>query len=224
MENELTLFTLEPLNTKNKYTWFTEDELKERAYTFTFVLYDDSTTYNYHVIIERLNMLSLNKNEFKYAYIVHNKEDVKKHTHLLVKFKYQHSIKSVLDIFDLQEYNPHSDVDNMGVVVKSIKSMLKYFCHLDKRSKELGKYEYPTDDIISNIENIVNNIKNKEEYTDIFLNIIDYINTMEGYVTLKSVIDYCRSQDINYMYVLCDKKFNFMITQSIRERNIVNNV
>lgn len=204
-----------------EYEWFTDDELKERAYSFCFCLYPDSETYNTNVILNRLCFMAMNIDEFKFAYIKHDKEDCKPHIHMIIKYKTQRSVKSVLDTFDLQRYNPHSDVENSGVVVHSFKAYLMYMCHIDKKSKNAGKHEYPTDDITSNIEPIINNLKNKPECNDVFLNIIDFINEQEEIVTLKKVIDYCRYNDTMYMIVLSDKRYNYMITQSIKERNLL---
>lgn len=207
------------MNAIKKYEYFTLDELKYRGYSFTFMLYEDSETYNFKSVIDRVIWLSSIENAVvkEYAYIKHDKDEGKEHYHLAVKFTKQKSVKSVLDILYLERYNPNE----RDVIVGSWKGILNYLIHNTKDSIKDGKYKYPEDDVISNIPHKILHLRQNKDLSEIFLDITDWIeNQHTTLLYLTDVIRYCREKEDRYMMCLTDRKYNFMIMQILRERNM----
>lgn len=197
------------------YKYFNDLELKQRSYSFTFMLYPDSKEYD--TMIALTSAVSANK----WAYILHDKDEAKPHYHLAIKFDNQRRLKDVLDLLGLWNYNPNEQ----NPIVHSWKGILNYLIHNTKDSKD--KYQYPEEEVESNIPNVIYNLRNSKDNEDIFLEIVDYITGFQEnkygdnprYATIKykNVIDFCRKQDDKYIKVFLNRSNAFILSELIKE-------
>lgn len=201
-----------------EYPYFTKEELSKRGYNFAFMLYPDSSTYECDRILKFIKILA--DDEFEdltsYAYILHDKDDDKPHYHICIKYKNGKKIQTVLNQFQLWNYNPN---DNDVIIKKGHWiGALNYLIHNTRESK--SKYQYSEDEVISNIQETINNLRVSKDKEDIFLDIYDYIKETP-YITYTKVIEYCKSQDRNYLKCFLDRTNNFTFSNLIKERNVI---
>lgn len=198
------------------YKWFDEFELKRRRWSFTFVLYPETEIYNTDLILETVKELEWKGEIKEYAYILHDKDNVKPHYHLAIKYKGQRVLKSVLDMLHLQLYNPNEQTP----LVSDWKALLHYLLHDTKDTAD--KHQYNEDEVISNIPDVINGLRDKPEKIDVFLEIVDYIQNAEAhYLQYLDVINYCKQRPAIYMQVLMARNYNYAITTILKERNMI---
>lgn len=189
-----------------KCKYITDQELTQRAYSFMFMLYPDSTEYDCNTVLNCILQADY------WAYILHDKEEgVKPHYHIAVKFNNQRKLSGIINDWGLWNYNPN----NERIVISSWKGALNYLIHNTKDS--INKYQYSEDEVESNIPEIIDNLRNHKDYDDIFLEICDYI--VNGYhINYYAVLDYCRKKDDKYIKVLLNKRYSYYISNLIKER------
>lgn len=194
------------------YPYFSKDELSERAYSFHLVLYPDSSDYNFFYSMQLILHEAKENAQFKYAYICHDKEEVKEHYHICVKWPQQKTLKTVLDMFDLRRYNATDGVPE----IRRWKDMLNYIIHNTKNSKD--KYQYPTSSVISNIDGVIKELRYSKDQQDCFYQIYDFIQS-EPYITMQRVVDFCRT-DPALHETLVSRRYSYLISNIIKERNV----
>lgn len=197
------------------YEWFNDSELKEKGYAFTFVLYPDSNTYDTDFVLKAVKMYYEGKKLENFAYILHDKDEGKPHYHIDIKYKNQMRVQTVLNDFALWNYNPNEE----DIIIRSWRGALNYLIHNTENSKH--KYQYPTDEVVSSIPEVIDNLRISKDKIDIFNDIIDYISSYDGYVSTTQVLKYCRSKDEKYLKVMLDRQYNYTISNVIKEHNII---
>lgn len=98
-----------------------------KFYTYAMVLYKDTETYNYNKVIKYIE-----NNYEQYAYIVHDKDDKKVHTHVIIHFKnkrYATSISKELGV-------PLNYIEKCNLI-----PYLRYLIHIDDEDKHLYKLD-----------------------------------------------------------------------------------
>lgn len=193
------------------YPYFSDIELRERAYSFHLVLYPDSTDYQFWFTMQLIHQEAKIDSNFVYAYILHDQEkDEKEHYHVCIKWNKQHSLKSVLDKFDLRRYNCTDGIPE----IRKWRDMLNYIIHNTKNSK--NKYQYPTSEVISNIDDVIKELRFKRDNQDSFYQIYDFIQS-EPYMTMSKVVEYCR-HDQALHNVLVSRQYGYLISNLVKER------
>lgn len=103
---------------------------KKKYYTYNIILYKDSLDYDYNKIIEYVV-----QNWTTYAYIEHEpeKDETKKHTHLLVHFSSKRYIKAIAKELNVKE----NYIQPCNLI-----PFLRYLIHLDDEDKiQYSPYE-----------------------------------------------------------------------------------
>lgn len=170
-----------------------------------FTLYPDSVDYDTKIVLDSI------KTADQWAYILHDKEDAKQHYHVAIKFNNRRKLSTLIDEYGLWNYNPN----NEDMFIKSWKGCLNYLIHNTKTS--MNKYQYSEDEVISNIPEVIENLRHSKDNDDIFLEICDYI-IQEDYPSFQKVLTYCRNKDDKYIKVLVNKKYSYQIDMLIKER------
>ena len=122
----------------------------EKAYTFAFILYKDSISYDYDKIIDYIE-----KNWKHYAYICHrpDKDETKEHTHVLVHFdnkRYNSSIAKELNI-------------GVNYIQKAnLIPYLRYLIHLDDEDK----IQYSIDDVYGTLKSKLSTILTNDKMSE----------------------------------------------------------
>lgn len=200
-----------------KYPYFNDEQLNERGYNFAFVLYPESESYETDRILKYIKVLADSADEDleRYAYILHDKDGEKNHYHLCIKFRNSKKLSTVLNKFQLWNYNPN----NNQVIIKKGNwlNALNYLIHNTKSSKD--KYQYPEDEVVSNISEVILNLRNSKDNDDIFLDLFDFIMNTPN-ITYSKVINYCREKDKDYLKCFLNRTNNFTFSNLIKERNL----
>lgn len=109
-----------------------EKMAQDRYYRFKCITYVKEETL-------RANLL---KYADHYAYIRHDRDENEVHTHVLVTFKGNKSIKRVRELL-----SEGSDQNTLAEPIEDIEHDLEYLTHEDEVSKEQGKHRYAKEDI-----------------------------------------------------------------------------
>lgn len=170
---------------------------------FEIILYPDNSLH--------VDILYTIKKDFEYAYILHDKdlkEDLieykKKHWHVQIFCKTQHSLSAIQKKLNL-------DNVNLIQVIKDKKKAIRYLIHADNNEKE----QYDVDSIITNIDiaplfqNLVS-----DETCDIQL-ILDYLDSQTWFVSYRSFVSFIRESNIWSTY----RRNQFIINKLIDEHN-----
>ena len=158
-------------------------KMNKRYYCVEIILYTDNSVH-----IELLRDLI---KKYDYAYILHDKDKEdngtfkKPHYHLLIFFPNARWGSSILKEIKIDNSNLIEFRDNKVAAIQ-------YLLH----SNNLDKYQYPIEDIISNIDiNIYfNNLKNREEQ-DVAI-IYDFILNYKGILYFIQLYNFCVSNNL----------------------------
>ena len=171
---------------------------------------------NYEIILypenqEHIDVLYKVKKDFKYAYILHNKdrkddgELKKEHWHVLVFLDNQKTISAFSKMFGLQ------DSKHLIQIVRDKKKAIRYLIHVDNDEKE----SYDVEDIITNIDiaNYFSNLQS-DESVDID-NMFSFIDEYQGYLSYRTFFRFVRDSNIWSNY----RRNQFAINKLIDEHN-----
>lgn len=200
---------------RNKYEWFSETELTRQGYNFMFEIYPDSFDYNCFNTLNTIQELASNVNHplKEYAYILHDKDNVKPHYHVCIKYRNPTRIKSVLNALNLEHYNPNNT--DMIISKNHWTEALNYLIHNTKGCED--KHHYSEDEVISNIPDVINNLRTIIDEIDIFNEIAQFID--EGYnPTYQNVVKFCNSKGRAYMRCFLKRSNSFLFSEMIKER------
>lgn len=171
---------------------------------------------NYEIILypenqEHIDVLYKVKKDFKYAYILHNKdrkddgELKKEHWHVLLFLDNQKTLSAFSKQIGLQ--------DNMQLIqiIKDKKKAIRYLVHVDNDEKE----SYDVEDIITNIDiaNYFSNLQS-DESVDID-NMFLFIDEYKGYLSYRTFFRFVRDSNIWSNY----RRNQFAINKLIDEHN-----
>lgn len=171
---------------------------------------------NYEIILypenqEHIDVLYKVKKDFKYAYILHNKdrkddgELKKEHWHVQVFLDNQKTLSAFSKQIGLQ--------DNMQLIqiIKDKKKAIRYLVHVDNDEKE----SYDVEDIITNID-IASYFSNliSDESVDID-NMFSFIDEYKGYLSYRTFFRFVRDSNIWSNY----RRNQFAINKLIDEHN-----
>lgn len=163
----------------------------KKYYCFAFILYRDSTTYNYDSIIDYIR-----QNWTTYGYIEHSPElDEKKyHTHVLVQFPNKRYIRAISKEIGLE--------DNYIQPVHFI-PYLRYLIHYDDEEKT----QYSPFDVKGPLQDkLMKLIQSSSADSERAENIFQYITSYKGFITLTEVSNYVYTNGLydsfrrNYSY------------------------
>lgn len=169
-----------------------------RSRNYTIVLYPEDETH-----VQALDTI---KNQFSYAYILHNKDKYEKdeinedtgeiehkrgelkkeHWHVLITFPNARSEENIKAILGNEK---------LHIEKSSFYEMTRYLIHLDSPHK----YQYNSQEIITNIPERINNalareIPKEEEKAMLLLNYI-FSETNQGFLTFKQLTQYAIDND-----------------------------
>lgn len=145
---------------------------KSKHYCFAFILYKDSTTYNYDNILDYIR-----HNWTSYAYIEHSPElDEKKfHTHVLVQFPNKRYLTAISKEIGLEE--------NYITPVNFI-PYLRYLIHYDDEEKK----QYSPNEVIGPLQKkLISLIKNSSTDEEGAQQIFNYITSTPHSLTLQEL-------------------------------------
>ena len=155
-----------------------------KSYTFAFILYKDSETYNYNAVIDYIS-----SHFEKYAYIEHKAEgeDKKDHTHVLVHFenkRYKTSVAKELGI------------EPNYIIKVNLKPYLRYLIHFDNEEK----IQYDIKEVKGTLKNmLIDSIKPNSEESN-FKEIVLYISKCERKISFQEITCYCLENDMYAVY------------------------
>ena len=155
-----------------------------KAYTFALILYKDSEVYDYNNVIDHITL-----NYLKYAYIEHEpeKEETKKHTHVLIHFdnkRYRNSIASELGI-------------PINYIQKAqLKPYLRYLIHYDDEDK----IQYTYDKVHGTLKNMLIDCTKSNSEEANFSEIVLYISKCERKITFQELTCYCLENGMYSVY------------------------
>lgn len=149
-------------------------ENKTRSKYYSIELYDESDNLRFSEKIELIK-------KYDYAYILHDKDNVKPHYHVVMAFNNYRYLNSVAEELTIPS--------NYIEPVRSLDSILMYLIHLNDKSK----YQYKLEEIQASkslYDKLVKAYKNNglEEESKI-LDLIEYIERNE-YITYSRFIKY----------------------------------
>lgn len=187
-----------------------------KSRNWTIVLYPEDETH--------VQALEAIKNQFSYAYILHDKdkyekdemdentkelkhkkgEPKKEHWHVLITFPNPRTENTIKEIIGN---------DKIHIEKSSFYQMARYLIHLDNPNK----YQYKSQDIKTNMAERINNALKREydKEEEKARMILDYIfsTTNQGFLTLRMLTEWCMENDClqelqkkSYFYnQFCDK-------------------
>lgn len=171
---------------------------------------------NYEIILypenqEHIDVLYKVKKDFKFAYILHNKDrkddgDLKKeHWHVQVFLDNQKTLSAFSKMLGLE------DSKHLIQIVKDKKKAIRYLVHVDNDEKE----SYDVEDIITNIDiaNYFSNLQS-DESVDID-NMFSFIDEYKGYLSYRTFFRFVRDSNIWSNY----RRNQFAINKLIDEHN-----
>ena len=148
-----------------------------RSKYFTIELYDKSENINFNDKIELIK-------KYDYAYIKHDKDNVKAHYHCVVMFNNYRYLNAISDEFGI----PPNYIEK----VRNLDAILQYLIHLNDKSK----YQYDLKDVIGSADAITKLNKayknNGLEEENKVLDLIQYIDSNE-YITYSRFVKYACS-------------------------------
>lgn len=147
------------------------DVIYERIYTA--IIYKDSTSYDYNEVIKKLCSYD------EFAYIVHDNDGVKTHTHILFRFPVRKQINTVSDELGIPE--------NYIKWRSSFRDSFQYLTHENSKNMKLPedkrKFVYPRKLIVSSFtDDEINKFysKTQEEKVDEEISqVLEIINKIE---------------------------------------------
>lgn len=144
-----------------------------KYYTYAMILYKDSEVYDYNKVIDYIE-----NNYTDYAYIVHNKDNKKNHTHVLIHFnnkRYATSISKELGV-------PINYIEKANLV-----PYLRYLIHIDDEDKHLYSLEEVHGPMKKKLKAI---IEPKLEETEQVAIISSFIFESNDYLTHTELLQY----------------------------------
>lgn len=139
------------------------------------ILYDENILY------DKLQILNRYKN-IQWAYIMHDKDNVKEHYHLRIFCEDKKSISAWSKLLKVEKH----DIETLTYKKLSI----RYLVHLDNPEK----YQYSFDNIVSNFE-VKPYLTNKSSEIDDISTILNLIDN-SGYLTLYFITNFCVSHNL----------------------------
>lgn len=142
---------------------------KKKYYTYCFVIYKDSLTYDYNKMLDYIT-----KNWEDYAYIEHEpeKDEKKKHTHILVHFKNKRYISAISKEIGLEE----NYIQPCNLV-----PYLRYLIHFDDEDK----IQYSPYEVQGPLQpKLLEVIKSKRTEIEQVSTIVDFIVEYDGNLQL----------------------------------------
>lgn len=149
---------------------------KKKYYTYNIILYKDSLEYDYNKIIEYIV-----QNWTSYAYIEHEpeKDETKKHTHVLVHFNNKRYISALAKEINIKENY---------IQPSNLIPFLRYLIHLDDEDK----IQYSPYEVVGPLqEKLLEVIKSNKSETQQVAMILDFIFEYKGtlhYCTLSQFV------------------------------------
>lgn len=168
--------------------------IKETRYTF--VLYPDSTSYDYNESI-----LWLREHTLNYCFALHDKDFVqetgeikKAHYHIYAQFENPRLLDSVADNLSLHP-NDIVCVNPDDTSGKGVESLIRYFAHDSQKARLDNKtpYDYHSFDSNMDLDSIFLGQQTKQ--TIRFRQIIDYINEADFYISYKMITQFALEND-----------------------------
>lgn len=152
---------------------------KKKYYTYAFMLYKDSLTYDYNKIIDYII-----KNWDSYAYIEHEpeKDETKKHTHVLVHFDNKRYISAI---------NKEINIGVNYIQPCNLIPYLRYLIHYDDEDK----IQYSPDEVFGPLKKKLLEILQKDKMSEPeqVSCITDFIFEFDGFLTISHLIQFVLS-------------------------------
>lgn len=156
---------------------------------FTIVLYPDDE--NYSNILEHIT------SNYKYRYILHDKDDVKPHFHCVFE------VPSPRTLTSLKKELSVPYLEN----VRTIKKMLEYLTH----ENDSTKYHYSIENSIGDLE-LFNS--SEKEISDILF-IMNFIDNYQGYLTLSTLNNFVLQHSLWSSY----RHSSYIMIKTLEEHN-----
>lgn len=127
---------------------------------------------------------------FRYAYIVHNKDTTedgerkKEHIHIIFEFENERSITSVAKELNVEEY----DIEK----IRSKKGAIRYLIHKDTPEK----FQYEIDQIQTNMTNIESYFKDRNTENEDMIKIITFLYGEKRKVMIFEVLSYALDNNL----------------------------
>lgn len=168
--------------------------IKETRYTF--VLYPDSTSYDYNE-----SLLWLREHTLNYCFALHDKDfvqetgEIKKvHYHVYCQFENPRLLDSVAENLFLHS-NDIVCVNPDDINGKGVESLIRYFAHDTQKARLDNKtpYDYHSFDSNMDLDSIFLGQQSKQ--TIRFRQIIDFINEADYYISYKMITQFALDND-----------------------------
>lgn len=193
------------------------DDADKHAKTFqafTLILYEDTTSYNFNEVINIL-VDYCNTNNFKYAYIKHDKDifteptfddeynligspgEIKKtHYHFTGICNKQVNRMDITSLF-IGKVNDNALYNNLkSLKPNKINGSLIYLVH--GAYKDRKKYQYPITDIQTNIFEYISYLyDNRSTNSSLFICLKEYLRKNKRYISFLEIDDLFMENDIN---------------------------
>lgn len=170
--------------------------MNTKHYNYEFIIYDN-------LDISRFINICYDNN-YKYAYIYHDKDNNKPHYHFQIYFTSQRYISSISKEFNIP--------DNLITIIKDKKKAIQYLIHLNDDEK----YHYSFDEINSNF-NIEIYFSNKSVEMDDISLIIEYIDSQSDIIYYYNLMSFVLKNSIWSSY-----RRNYSIIKDIvQEHNLM---
>ncbi len=172
-----------------------------RSKNFTISLYPENE--------KDILTLEYIKNNYNYAYIIHNKDTdddgvvKKEHIHTIIMFENAKEMKTVAKELNIEQ--------NRIEKIKSLKYMIRYLIHLDQPEKA----QYDIKEIKTNLKDIAKYFKTQSFEQQEMLKILEYIYSIDSYIYYYQVLEYV----LNNNYYSTYRRAGTQITKIIDEHN-----
>lgn len=145
----------------------------KKYYTYAMVLYKDTKSYNYNEVIKYIE-----NNYTDYAYVIHDRDDNKIHTHVIIHFnnkRYATAISKELGV-------PVNYIEKCNLI-----PYLRYLIHIDDEDK----YQYSIDDVKGTLKDkLRKSIEPKLDEIDQVSIICSFIFESNDYLTHTLLLQY----------------------------------
>lgn len=152
--------------------------MNKKHYSYEFIIYEED-------IINEVIKICI-KNSYNYCYILHDKDDNKKHFHFLIFFNNQRYISSVSTEFNIQT--------NLINYVKDKKYAIQYLVHYNDSSK----FQYSITDIRSSFDFYKYFSKSSDETTSI-ISLLEFIDSQK-YIYNRDLFSFVIEHDFWSVY------------------------
>lgn len=194
---------MEHIDSKNCIEDIELEELEHRFRLYTFVLYKDTTTYNYDYALNLLKSMG------EWAMIEHKpeKDEKKEHVHFILRMKNAKKKDIISELTGIPVYHFKN--------VKSERMMLRYLIHLDDKNKI--QYDFHLVETSKNywrtFRKALDDLESEEE---IIRNIYEFINTKvkscdKRYQILYELITYVNDNCYDSIYKRYRPEFNLYL-------------